>query len=182
MSSSDFWQLKAPTEHVDFSTADKKTHWHCIGCIGKWEHGQEAKTKLLVFGQSQLGVIDLDHEQRAFCIYVGDLRPDQNNRFQLMQSNVLASKLDEHGLPVTKDSVLKVIRDLNDLADERFGRDERVVTLRASDPSRHSKWGWHVPVCGNSALSMEAVGQSVKAFVIDRRETSVMHQDQVDFL
>ena len=99
-----------------------------------------------------------------------------------MQSNVLASKLDEHGLPVTKDSVLKVIRDLNDLADERFGRDERVVTLRASDPSRHSKWGWHVPVCGNSALSMEAVGQSVKAFVIDRRETSVMHQDQVDFL
>ena len=56
------------------------------------------------------------------------------------------------------DSVLKVIRELNDLADERFGKDERVVTLRSSDPRRRWKRGWDVPVCENTALSMEAVG------------------------
>ena len=88
---------------------------------------------MLVFGQSELGVIDLDENSRAFCVYVGDLDSDQNNRFQLMKSNVLASKLHDHGLPVTKDSVLKVIRELNDLAAERCGKDERAVTLRSSD-------------------------------------------------
>ena len=99
-----------------------------------------------------------------------------------MKSGVLASKLDEYGRPVTKDTVLKAIWELNDLAIQRFGRDERVVTLRASNPRQHPKWKWHVPVCANSELSMEAVGQSVKAFVIDRRETEEMHRGQVDFL
>ena len=39
-----------------------------------------------------------------------------------------------------------------------------------------------MPVCQNSALSMEAVGQSVKAFVIDKDETPILHQEQIDFL
>ena len=39
-----------------------------------------------------------------------------------------------------------------------------------------------MPMCQNSALSMEAVGQSVKAFVIDKDKTPILHQEQIDFL
>ena len=59
--------------------------------------------------------------------------------------------------------------------------DARVVTLRSSDPKKHPKWAWHVPVCQNTALSLEGSGQSVKAFVIDDN-TDVMHHEQIDFL
>ena len=36
LSSSDFWRLKAPTDHVDFETADSGARWHCAGCVEKW--------------------------------------------------------------------------------------------------------------------------------------------------
>ena len=137
---------------------------------------------MMVFGQSKLGEIQLDEEGRAFCIFVGNIRQEQENRFQLMKSSVLASKLDEDGRPVSKDSILAVIRKLNDLCQTRFGKDARVVTLRSADTRKHERWGWHVPVCQNSALSMEAVGQSIKAFVIDKDETPILHQEQIDFL
>ena len=38
-----------------------------------------------------------------------------------------------------------------------------------------------MPVCQNSALSLEGSGQSVKAFVIDDH-TDAMHHGQIDFL
>ena len=56
------------------------------------------------------------------------------------------------------------------------------MSLRSADTRKHERWGWHVPVCQNSALSMEAVGQSIKVFVIDKDETPILHQEQIDFL
>ena len=56
------------------------------------------------------------------------------------------------------------------------------MSLHSADTKKHEKWGWHVPVCQNSALCLEAVGQSVKAFVIDKDETPILHQEQIDFL
>ena len=99
-----------------------------------------------------------------------------------MKASVLASELDEDGGEISKDSILAVIRKLNDLCQTRFGKDSRVVSLRSADTEKHEKWGWHVPVCQNTALSMEAVGQSVKVFVIDKDETLILHQEQIDFL
>ena len=117
----------------------------------------------------------------AFCVYVGRLTTAQDNRFQLMKSNVLATKLDEKGLPVNKDTVLGAIRELNELVEHRFGQDARVVTLRASDPKKHNTWKNHEPVCKNN-LSIEAAGKSVNAFVIDHKDTGTLATEQVDFL
>ena len=186
LSSSDFWRLRAPltssSDHVVFDSADLGAHWHCCGCVDRWSLGDQGSARLMVFGQSKLGEIQLNEEGRAFCIFVGNIRPEQENRFQLMKASVLASKLDEDGKPVSKDSILAVIKKLNGLCHTRFGTDARVVTLRSADTTKHPKWRWHVPVCQNSALSMEAIGQSIKAFVIDKNETPILHQEQVDFL
>ena len=112
LSSSDFWRLKAPTEHVDFETADNGAKWHCACCAGKWVWGTEGASRLLVFGQSSLDNVDLDSEGRAFCIFVGQLRPEQDNRFMLLKSNVLAGKLDEGGSSIiNKESLLNAVRD-----------------------------------------------------------------------
>ena len=99
-----------------------------------------------------------------------------------MKASVLASQLDGDGEPISKDSILAAIKKLNGLCHTRFGTDARVVTLRYADPSKHPKWGWHVPVCQNAALSMEACGQSMKVFVIDKDQTPILHLDQIDFL
>ena len=98
-----------------------------------------------------------------------------------MKSGVLASKLDEDGSPVSKDSIMAAIRKLNKLCKKQFGTDARVVSLRSADTTTHPKWGDHVPVCQNSSLCLGAAGQSLKAFVIDKEETNTMQQDQVDF-
>ena len=65
----------------------------------------------LVVGQSQLGDIETDPDGRAFCVFVGHMCDDQKNRFQLMNASILATELDEHGWPVTTDSLLKAIRE-----------------------------------------------------------------------
>ena len=182
LSSNDFWKLRAPTKHVGYDRADEGARWYCVGCLGRWDWGSQGPTRLLVFGQSKLGGIDVDSEGRAFCIFVGQLRAEQDNRFQLMKANLLASKLDQDGLSVTKESLLRAIRDLNGLVGKQFGQDARVVTLRSADPAQHDKWNRHVPVCEHTALSMEGVGQTFKAFVIESCETNTMHERQVDFL
>ena len=186
LSSCDFWRLRAPlhssSDIVDFDSADTGAHWHCCGCVDRWSWGAQGSARLMVFGQSKLGEIQLDEEGRAFCIFVGNIRQEQENRFQLMKASVLASELDEDGGEISKDSILAVIRKLNDLCQTRFGKDARVVSLRSADTEKHEKWAWHVPVCQNTALSMEAVGQSVKVFVIDKDETPILHQKQIDFL
>jgi len=182
LSSSDFWRLRAPAEHVDFNSADSGAHWHCGGCVDRWEWGSQGASRLMVFGQSKLGEIQLDEEGKAFCIFVGKIHQEQENLFQLMKSGVLASKLDEDGSPVSKDSIMAAIRKLNELCENQFGTDARVVSLRSADTKKHEKWGWNVPMCQNSALCLGAAGQSLKAFVIDKEETNTMHQDQIDFL
>ena len=162
VSSADWWRLRPPVEHIDFASADQGADWHCAPCVGKWKWATEGATRLLVFGQSAAkGTVDLDQDGRAFCIYIGAITPEQENLFKLLQANVLACQLDEAGLPVTKDSVLQAIRVLNDRSKHRFGKDERVVTLRAADVRVHSRFMWHTPVCQNTALSMEASGQSL---------------------
>ncbi len=97
---------------------------------------------MLVFGQDNLGEVKVDDEGKAFCIFAGRIRQQQENRFNLMKANILASKLAEDGSPVTKETVLAAIRNLNDRAVTKFGQDVQVTTLRSADPKHHDKyWG-----------------------------------------
>ena len=96
---------------------------------------------MMVFGQSKLGEIQLDEEGKAFCIFVGKIHQEQENRFHLMKSSVLASKLDEDGSPVSKDSIIAAIRKLHKLSKKQFGTDARVVSLRSADTKKREKWG-----------------------------------------
>ena len=79
------------------------------------------------------------------CIFVGELRQQQDHRYMLMKSNMIASKLGEDRSPVTKESVLEGNRKLNDLVGGRFGQDVRAAQVRSSNPKCHPEWGWHVP-------------------------------------
>ena len=99
-----------------------------------------------------------------------------------MKSGVLLSKLADEEGPITKDRVLHAIRDLNAEVVQKFGQDARVVELRAADFKKTAKWHSHVPVCENTLLSLEGVGQAFKAFMIDHDDTKRMHSEQIDFL
>ena len=140
LKSNDFWRIRG-CDPASIAAADQGAHWHCASCAGRWTSGEESPTRLLVLGQSGCAEIDLDSEDRAFCIYLGNLTPAQENLFSFLKANVLARQLDSYGLPINRKSLLQAIRDLNNACEHRFGQDARVVTLRSANPRLHPTWG-----------------------------------------
>jgi hypothetical protein len=180
LQSCSFYRTMKLAAKEDFGCSEGKDGtWRCGNCLEKWSWGADGCYRLFVIGGSPEADTMINHKYW----FIDATTASIENKLQFLKGCQALKELNGRKVSITFESVLQVIKTLNEEVERRLETLPEVKVIKSAPIDSH--WNRHTfkVVCEDARLSLPKQGVPIKVIDLSQSEMpEKLTMPQVDFL